>query len=957
VDLRQRLQLIVDATTGKADGEFRKLTGTTRELGTAAERSASQVRAAADRVADARERERVAAGQLQVAERRLQELRDSGRARASQLLAAEEKAAAAQRSLQRAVAGTERALREEQEAVRGTADALEDSGRSAGLFAGASDRVRGALASAAGVGIGAFLRQTADGFAEGARSAQLFARSTNSSVEQAGQFLGLVGALGLDLNDLLEIQAEFAQKAADNAAELEGLGAQLVRNSDGTTNWTESLVSFLDKLQGVEDATERNRLGFAFLGEEGYKQLSRLVASGVDVRDALEQIGTPFTQADVDAAAEYDAAMLQLSLTGQRTTQALGRELLPAVTGLLGAFGSLVNVAGDIPGPIAAAAAAIVVLRLAKRSATVEGGRLAVALATAQAAAGRFRGAMAGAAGGATGAARGMAIARAGAGGLLGVMGGPLGLAIGAVGIGMSLLSTFTADQGEQAEATARANQDLADALRESGGVATENVRRQAATSAQQAGILDIAERAGVAQGEVTAALLEGGDALDAVREKLNAYADANTEVIGSSGESGEAFTEEGEAAIAARNALDDLAGTTRETAGAEAELAGELGQTTDKAALAEAAMSALTGAIDAGATSGEQFAGVVRTAAEAEAAQAASTDTAKAAIDAYNAVTRDAVETTLALYDAQLQQADGLIGLQQTIHDARDMVDDLSTPWNEVDEATNRVIGSTLDYASTSADAAVAAARAAGDVVDAQAEASIRGQETIRALYETLQQPGITAGARRQVRELIADLQEAQESGDVEAILRLTGAAETAGEIDEATADRDATVRVESRNGPAVDRYLDDLADQRLALIRTESRNGPAVRTYLDSLTDQRLALIRVESRNGPAVDRYLDQLATQERVAYIDVRERGTGSSGGGSPTGAMLRGAPATGALYGSGGGLTIQQLQMIVQADSTGRVTAQSLAEAGRQAVRAIGEYERRNGAGWRSGGRR
>jgi hypothetical protein len=42
---------------------------------------------------------------------------------------------------------------------------------------------------------------------------------------------------------------------------------------------------------------------------------------------------------------------------------------------------------------------------------------------------------------------------------------------------------------------------------------------------------------------------------------------------------------------------------------------------------------------------------------------------------------------------------------------------------------------------------------------------------------------------------------------------------------------------------------------------------------------------------------------------------------------------------------------------VQADATGRVTAQSLAEAGRQAVRAIGEYERRNGTGWRQGGRR
>jgi hypothetical protein len=917
VDLRQRLQLIVDATTGKADGEFRKLTGSTRELGTTAERSADQVRAAADRVADARERERVASGRLQVAERRLQELRASGRARASQLLAAEEKAAAAQRDLQRAVHSTSRALQEQQEATRGAAASMEDAQRSGGLFAGASERLRTAVGGLAGVGIGAFLRGTAEGFAANARAAGQFATSTNSSVQQAGAFLGLVSTLGLELNDLLEIQAEYAQKAAASSGELEKLGAQLVRNQDGTVNWTDSLVSFLDQLQQVPDATERNRLGFQFLGEEGYKQLSRLVSSGVDVREALERIGTPFSPEDIRMAADYDAAMMDLSLTGQRTSQTLGRVLVPAATATLEAFGDVVGVLEDVGPVLVVTTAAAIALGVTGFSPTAAAGaRLAAvtALVNRNLALYRATAGLAGAASATLGA--GFGIARAGAAGLAGAVGGPLGIAL----IGLAAVYTLASNGAEDFREHAREAAVEVEQQSQQYGQAGQRVQAYARQLAESAGAF---ERAAAAAKGAEATGLQDPIGLSAT---LGLFGDTTLATAGYADEIDRARAELGE--FGAQQAVTQQ--TTRE----------------------------LSDLIAQGITTGRDFASAVALAADAQAEEARTSGLAEAAIAAYNAVTRDATESTLNLWNAQLQQRDGLRGLKGAIQDAAEATQDSETPWNDVAEAIDRVIGAALDYASTSADAAVAAARASGQVVDAQAEASIRSQETLRALYETLQQPGITAGARKQVQELIGDLKAAQESGDVEAILRLTGAAETAGEIDQATEDRDTTVRVESRNGPAVNRYLDSLTTQRLALIRTESRNGPAVREYLDSLTTQRLALIRVESRNGPAVDDYLDRLASQERVAYIDVRERSGGSGGGGGgPTGAaMLRGAPTTAGTYG-GGGLTIQQLQMIVQTDAAGRVTTQSLMEAGRQAVRAIGEYERRNGTGWRQGGRR
>jgi hypothetical protein len=930
VDLRQRLQLIVDATTGKADAEFRKLTGSTRELGTTAEKSAGQVRAAADRVADARELERIAAGQRQVAERRLQELRDSGRARASQLLAAEEKAAAAQRTLQRAVHGTSRALQEQQEATRGAPVELENAQRSGGLLAGVSDRAKAGLAGLAGAGIGAGLRGVADQFAAGARAAGQFATSTNSSVEQAGAFLGLVSTLGLELNDLLEIQAEYAQKAAASSGELEALGAQLVRNQDGTVNWTESLVSFLDQLQQVPDATERNRLGFQFLGEEGYKQLSRLVSSGVDVREALERIGTPFSPEDIQMAADYDAAMMDLSLTGQRTSQTLGRVLVPVATQVLDAFGDVVGVLEDMGPVLVTATALAITMGVTGFSPTaVAGARLATVTALVNRNLALYRVAAATGTRSSMALAGGMTAASAAGRGLMGLAGGPLGVAL----IALSVVYTLASDGAEKFRESAREAAVELEQSREKYGDMAMSVEELGQRLAEEAGFWDglAASRRGVDQLD-----MPGPDWI------YDATGQSGLLALGDQLSEGE---------LAAAGFADEIENARQEV--------GEFGLQQEAASTATRSLNDL---IAQGITEGSEFAEAVGNAADAQAAQERTSGLAAAAIDAYNAVTRDAVESTLNLWNAQLQQRDGLRGLRGAIKDAAETVQDSETPWNDVAAAIDDVIGAALDYASTSSDAAVAAARASGEVVDAQREAAIRGQETLRALYETLQQPGITAGARSQVQDLIGDLKAAQESGDVEAVLRLTGAAEATGELDEATQDRDTTVRVESRNGPAVKSYLDGLAKQRLALIRTESRNGPAVREYLDSLTTQRLALIRVETRNGPAVDRYLDELASNAgagRTAWIDVRERGAGAGGGGAgPTGAaMLRGAPSTSGMYGGGGGLTIQQLQMIVQADATGRVTAQSLAEAGRQAVRAIGEYERRNGTGWRQGGRR
>jgi hypothetical protein len=113
-------------------------------------------------------------------------------------------------------------------------------------------------------------------------------------------------------------------------------------------------------------------------------------------------------------------------------------------------------------------------------------------------------------------------------------------------------------------------------------------------------------------------------------------------------------------------------------------------------------------------------------------------------------------------------------------------------------------------------------------------------------------------------------------------------------------------------------------------------------VDNYLDGLARDRLAIIRVETRNGPAVDTYLDDLAGQRRTAVIDVQRSGaTGGPGGGS--GAGLLGAPVGGGSY---------TVNVYPQTDAGGRLTSQALQLTGQQVVGLLREYERRNGTGWR-----
>jgi len=87
----------------------------------------------------------------------------------------------------------------------------------------------------------------------------------------------------------------------------------------------------------------------------------------------------------------------------------------------------------------------------------------------------------------------------------------------GALGVALVAVSLFAGKQAEAAGTT----QELTDSLDQSTGALTAYSREIVAKKLAEAGAFDAAREAGISQRELTDAVLEGGDALDAVKSKL----------------------------------------------------------------------------------------------------------------------------------------------------------------------------------------------------------------------------------------------------------------------------------------------------------------------------------------------------------------------------------------------------------------------------------------------------
>lgn len=158
--------------------------------------------------------------------------------------------------------------------------------------------------------------------------------------------------------------------------------------------------------------------------------------------------------------------------------------------------------------------------------------------------------------------------------GLLGFLGGPWGLIIGAATLALGLFLSVTDSAGEEQQHLATAAQGLNDVIREQNGVINENVRIKAAEQLESEGALSLAKQLGISTKDVTDAYLQQGDALDRVRDRLQANIAALEEQNRKAEQTrgGGARSQEIEAEIARNQTLLDLLGGLVDARNADAE-------------------------------------------------------------------------------------------------------------------------------------------------------------------------------------------------------------------------------------------------------------------------------------------------------------------------------------------------------------------------------------------------
>ncbi len=338
----------------------------------------------------------------------------------------------------------------------------------------------------------------------------------------------------------------------DKSLDLVKVGADLAATFGGSTK--QAVEALNAAMRGESDPIERYGISLnetAVNAELAAQGLDKLEGAALEQAKAQARIDIVMRQS-ADAMGQFareadtfQGQQQRLNAKWEDAQATLGAALLPALTKVVEAMSVGVDVAvaafhawGQIPGPIKAAVAAIVALRLAHGplASVMSGARGAIsgfgeavgfAAQSARHAGGGFVGLSAGLRTftGSAGLARGaMTGLRAAGSGLLGIFGGPLGLAV--AGVAAALGGYIQAQQNAR-----QAAEDFGDTLDEITGKFTEQSR----TLAQQKFFKDFAqtdyskvskslEDAGVSLGHLIAAYEQGGPAVDAFKAKFDAW-------------------------------------------------------------------------------------------------------------------------------------------------------------------------------------------------------------------------------------------------------------------------------------------------------------------------------------------------------------------------------------------------------------------------------------------------
>lgn len=451
------------------------------------------------------------------------------------------------------------------------------------------------------------------------QQAQALADLGVQAYDANGQFVGMEAVAG----QLADAQGRLTQEqfnaAASTAFGTDAMRAAVAMAKQGSSGFADlqAKVTAAGNAQKMAEANSRGMSGALNLLQNAVEDVQlRLFTSEAsdaealirDIADAIPELADGFLNIASSAG--------QFVMVGVRGFMTL----LQAGTPLLDLVGMLVGAVGDLPGPVLAAGAAMLVL--SRNSETVAG--WAASLRTAGGDAKAFgsmvveayqagTAAGGGFVGGVKNVTGQMGSLKSVGSGLMTMLGGPLGLALTGATILLSGFADYNAKAASAQRDNASAAQQLHAAIEASNGALDDSVAQAAASAVANAkvqtsfGLLnseyesmaDVASRAGVSQKDLIVAVSQGGDSIEALRQKLLAVAEAEYNWFSGYSEKGDAARHLAAGLAELSGELDGAADSSQATEDAAAELAGELSETGDAAQVAADKLGELQEAAD----------------------------------------------------------------------------------------------------------------------------------------------------------------------------------------------------------------------------------------------------------------------------------------------------------------------------------------------------------------------
>jgi TP901 family phage tail tape measure protein len=492
------------------------------------------------------------------------------------------------------------------------------------------------------------------------------------------------------------------------------------------------------------------------------------------------------------------------------------------------------------------------------------------------------------------------------------VLMGPLGIALAA---GVGLLTVYA---NEKAKARQITEAFIATLDAETGAV-TENSREHVIKGLQQSGALDVAKKLGIANKDLTEAILGNADAEARVRAAIDEHSSAGNTLHTITGGLTTAFDDEASAADSLEALLDKAIGTTSEATAEGRELAEELAEQKGKWVDVEHAVaSGMTVAEAQIALSEQQRAEQVEAEAELENLGGAyndlegEVDAATEALEAYLEQLKLATDPVFALNDA-------LGNLEQTQRDGEDAVRELERAQEDLDEVRGDSEASARDLedAEKKVEEAQRKVKESGwDVAEALSaveQAALNGdlsfEDFSAKLDQWVESGALTEQQAEDIRERVKELTGEAENyeGDYDAEIK-ADRAQAKLQFNLASREADtwgnrkptAQLKAKATGIPSANKDLNKVAaKKRTAKIKAQDTNTGSVSTRLNNAARDRTATIyaRIRDETGGylgrihtggvitphGVRRYHDggtvgsqRLASDERPAILQTGER---------------------------------------------------------------------------------